>query len=114
MPTLDAVIRSLLSYRKGHALRLGHGLALRYTPPDKEHGSQADTLSLSRRGVPPSASEVQTVVRALAVVLNEPGKEFLVTEAGNIRRIWFVRAVCPEHEEPLPCSACATLLIMAK
>lgn len=93
MPALTAVIRSLLSHRNGHAVRLSHGLALRYTPATKEYGSKASTLSLSRPSVPPSPTEVQVVVNTLATVLGEPGKEYLVTGAGNVRRIHFLNTL---------------------
>lgn len=89
MPALHAVIRSLISRPNGDAIRLERGLALRYTPPDKEHNSPAATLSLSRRDVPPSPAEVQAVVNALGKALDRPGESFLVTEAGNVRRVWF-------------------------
>lgn len=99
MPVLDAVIRSLLSHRKGQAVRLSHGLALRYTPPTKEWNSPASILSLSRPNVPPSPVEVQVVIDSLARVINAPGAAFLITGAGLVRRIWFVNA--PGNKPPV-------------
>jgi hypothetical protein len=91
MPTLDAVIHQLCTI--GGSTRLSRGLGLRYTPPAKEYGSTASIISLSRRAVPPSAAELQTVVSSLARVLNAPGAEFLVTGQGLVRRIWFLNTL---------------------
>ncbi len=54
--------------KKEDSVRLSHGLAVRYTKKDEEGG----TLSLSRKGVPPSPTEVLVVIDTMKQSLIPP------------------------------------------
>lgn len=66
--------------------RLAGGLGLRYTPARSDLDS--NTLSLSRTVIPPSETEVQTVIDSLRRILKRPDLTVAITESGpTIRRL---------------------------
>lgn len=62
-PSLTSIMRGFFSGERKQKLTLKGGLALAYTPPAENEGFHR--LTISRKGVSPSATEQQVIRRTL-------------------------------------------------
>lgn len=108
MSHLDRVLTKLLDPtgkwqmnrgRRYRTRRLSSGLGLRYTPAASDIDMHC--LSLSRTVVPPSETEVATVVASLGRVLGHPGFAPMLTEpSATVRRLhWRIGAPKDKPQE---------------